>query len=110
MRGEDNGNRQGFEIETYVIDVLQAEVAECLREVLGEPILENARIVKLLHGCQHSDLQWMVRDFGIKLACVFDTQEFQRKFIASNKLSLANFWDQYCPGMAQIELDQKKEL
>ena len=52
----------------------------------------------------------MVRDFGIKLVGTFDTQEFQKKYISSKELSLANFWERYCNGVAQIELTEKKEL
>ena len=60
-------------IATIVIDVLAKEVHESLAEVLGASLFENPNVLKLLHGCFTSDLQWMVRDFGIKMVSVFDT-------------------------------------
>ena len=63
-------------IKTYIVDVLVDEVADNLVNTLGSTIFENPNILKLLHGSFTSDLQWMVRDYGIKLVSVFDTQEF----------------------------------
>ena len=89
-----------YEIKTYVIDVLKFDVANWLLDTLGASLFENPAVVKILHGCVASDLTWMVRDFGIKLVCTFDTQEFQRTFIGKTELSLANFWQRYCQGVA----------
>ena len=98
------------DIKTYVIDVLKQEVAESLSSILGATLFENAKVLKLLHGCLSSDLTWMIRDFGIKLIGTFDTQEFEKKFISVKNLSLANFWEKYCDGIAQIDTTEKKEL
>ena len=80
-------------VTTYVIDVLQDEVSSNLASTLGCTLFENPKVLKLLHGCATSDLQWMVRDFGVKLVNVLDTQEFNKKFNGSKELSLAAFWD-----------------
>ena len=101
---------ENSEIKTYVLDVLNREVAESFAEVLGASLFENGKVLKILHGCISSDLTWLIRDFGIKLVGTFDTQEFHRKYIGSKDLSLAHFWQRYCEGIAQIELDEKKEL
>ena len=57
----------------YVIDVLAYEVGKNLKAVLGASLFENPKVLKLLHGCLTSDLQWMVRDFGVKMVNVYDT-------------------------------------
>jgi len=98
------------DVATFVVDVLAPEVGDSLSEILGASLFENPNILKLLHGCITSDLQWMVRDFGIKMVSVFDTQEFHKKFISSKELSLANFWALYCPGLATIDVSEKKEM
>ena len=67
-------------------------------------------MLKLMHGCVSSDLQWMIRDFGVKVVSVYDTQEFERKFVKSSNLSLASFWERYCGDLAQIKKENKKEL
>jgi len=46
----------------------------------------------------------MIRDFGIKMVSVYDTQEFFKKFISAKELSLANFWTRYCAGLANIDI------
>ena len=48
--------RDSIDVKTYVIDVLQPDVARSFREVLGAKIFENPKILKLLHGCYTSDL------------------------------------------------------
>jgi len=83
-------------IDTFIIDVLASPIRNCLTNILGERVLENPEIVKILHGALSSDVVWLQRDFGIKICSVFDTQEFQKQFISQQKLSLANFWEQYC--------------
>ena len=93
-----------------MIDVLEADIAKHLSEELGASLFENSQILKILHGCVSSDLQWMIRDFGIKMVSVYDTQEFHKKFISNKELSLAAFWERYCQGMAAIEKADKKEL
>jgi len=67
-----------------VIDVLAPGVATVLREELAAALFENVGVIKLMHGCVNSDLEWLVRDYGIKAVSVFDTQEFHKKYI-SNK-------------------------
>jgi len=63
-----------------------------------------------MHGCKTSDLEWLIRDFGIKVVNVFDTQEFHQKFISVKDLSLAKLWQRYCAGFATIASEDKKEL
>ena len=63
-----------------------------------------------MHGCINSDLEWLVRDYGIKVINVYDTQEFQKKFISAKDLSLAKLWQRYCAGCAKLSIDEKKEL
>lgn len=90
--------------------MLAPEVGKNLRAVLGKSLFENPAVLKVMHGCFTSDLEWFVRDYGIKVVGVFDTQEFHKKFISKNELSLAKLWVRYCAGLAQIEIDEKKAL
>ncbi len=57
-------------ISNYIIDVL------LLREKIVkylEPVFESTKIVKVFHGCLHSDISWLHRDFGMIVLNVFDT-------------------------------------
>ena len=93
-----------------MIDVLAPEVGTNLRTVLGASLFENSSVLKLMHGCLNSDLEWLIRDFGIKVVNVYDTQEFQKQFVSKKDLSLAKLWERYCEGTAQIKISEKKEL
>ena len=93
-----------------MIDVLASDVGKNLKAVLGASLFENPYVLKLMHGCFTSDLEWFIRDYGIKVLSVFDTQEFHKKFISSKELSLAKLWDRYCKGLAQIDIEDKKAL
>lgn len=66
----------GDEQKTFVIDVLSDEVKDTLKRTLGKYVLENPKIVKIIHGGISSDVVWLQRDFGILITNVFDTQEF----------------------------------
>ena len=61
------------DISTFVIDVLVPEISLTLRDALGASLFENPSVLKLMHGCLTSDLEWMVRDYGIKVVNVYDT-------------------------------------
>lgn len=63
-----------------------------------------------MHGCLRSDLEWLIRDYGIKVIGVFDTQEFYRNFISKKDLSLAKMWERYANDFAQIDINDKKSL
>mmetsp|Transcript_1342 Transcript_1342/g.2162 ORF Transcript_1342/g.2162 Transcript_1342/m.2162 type:complete len:95 (+) Transcript_1342:634-918(+) len=63
-----------------------------------------------MHGCVNSDLEWLVRDYGIKAVSVFDTQEFHKKYISNKELSLAKLWERYCSGFANLDKEDKKAL
>jgi len=98
------------EISTFVIDVLAPGVATVLREELAAALFENVGVIKLMHGCVNSDLEWLVRDYGIKAVSVFDTQEFHKKYISNKELSLAKLWERYCSGFANLDKEDKKAL
>jgi len=66
--------------------VLVDEVRDSFTEQVGEKVLENPTITKLMHGCLSSDLPWLQRDFGIKVSNIFDTQEFERSFVKGKDL------------------------
>ena len=68
------------------------EVGANLRSILGCSLFENPAKLKLMHGCLNSDLEWLIRDYGIKVVNVFDTQEFHKTFISNKELSLAKLW------------------
>ena len=53
--------------------MLVPEISLTLRDALGASLFENPSILKLMHGCLTSDLEWMVRDYGIKVVNVYDT-------------------------------------
>ena len=57
--------------ETFVIDVLA--LRDHIRNLMGPSIFENPLIQKVFHGCLHSDVAWLQRDFGVALVNVFDT-------------------------------------
>jgi ribonuclease D len=52
-------------IQTYIFDILQEIVRDNLHGTLGQKVLNNPKIVKILHGCLASDIVWLQRDFGI---------------------------------------------
>ena len=62
--------------QTYIIDVLSDELIDLIPVHLGKKVFSNGHILKILHGCGGSDLQWVIRDYGIRFISVFDTQEF----------------------------------
>lgn len=93
-----------------MIDVLAPDVGPNLREYLGDSLFENPDVLKLMHGCVSSDLEWLIRDFGIKAVNVFDTQEFHKKFLSTKELSLAKLWERYCSGLSQLDVEAKKYL
>ena len=63
-----------------------------------------------MHGCVTSDVWWLARDFGFRVASVFDTQEFA-KYVESNKASqaLSALWLQYCDGLFDVNIFSEKE-
>jgi ribonuclease D len=46
---------------------------EKIAKHVGQEVLANPKIIKVLHGCIFSDLWWLARDFGAILSPVFDT-------------------------------------
>ena len=56
-----------------MIDVLAPEVGANLCDVLGSSLFGNPAVLKLMHGCLNSDLEWLIRDYGIKVVNVYDT-------------------------------------
>jgi len=57
-------------VANYIIDVLllRDKIVQYL-----EPIFESTKILKIFHGCLHSDISWLHRDFGMIVLNVFDT-------------------------------------
>jgi ribonuclease D len=51
-------------VKTFVIDVLEAELKRNFKKTIGV-VLEDQKILKLLHGCTASDVVWLQRDFGV---------------------------------------------
>ena len=56
--------------ENFLIDAIK--LRHLIINYLGD-IFENDRIIKVFHGCLHSDIGWLQRDFGIVSVNVFDT-------------------------------------
>ena len=95
---------------SYIVDVLASEVGPNLKKILGPSLFENAEVLKIMHGCQSSDLEWLIRDYGIKTISVYDTQQFHKKFISQKELSLAKMWERYALGFDLIDIEEKKRL
>ena len=57
--------------QTFLIDAIRLK--DHIRPILGSIIFENASIQKVFHGCLHSDVAWLERDFGLAVINVFDT-------------------------------------
>jgi ribonuclease D len=64
--------------QTFLVDVLALRAH--IRPLLG-PIFESADIQKVFHGCLHSDVSWLQRDFGLTVVNVFDTQECYKRLL-----------------------------
>lgn len=62
--------RESGDLANYIIDVLllRDKIVQYL-----EPIFESTKILKIFHGCLHSDISWLHRDFGMIVLNVFDT-------------------------------------
>jgi ribonuclease D len=60
----------GHIVANYIIDakLLRDKILQYL-----EPIFESTKILKVFHGCLHSDISWLHRDFGMIVLNVFDT-------------------------------------
>lgn len=78
--------------ETYLIDAVK--LRDLIRKYLAE-IFEDDKVTKVFHGCLHSDVGWLQRDFGIATHQVFDTQESAKKLKYPN-LSLTHLWQTHC--------------
>ena len=94
---------------TFLVDVLAPEVRQNFKQTIGE-VFENPSVIKLLHGCISSDVVWLMRDFGVMINGVFDTQDFQTGILSlKQNLGLANFWLQYCKGLNHIPVEDKHQ-
>ena len=50
---------------TYLIDTLQPSLKPILRREVGLKLLQNAKILKLMHGCIGSDIVWIMKELSI---------------------------------------------
>lgn len=80
--------------ETYLIDAVKLRLI--IKQYLGSQVFENKQIVKVFHGCLHSDVGWLQRDFGIQVTNVFDTQEAFKALLKGPNLSLTHLWGSFC--------------
>jgi len=57
---------------TYIVDVLKL-TREQIRRTIGIQLLNNPKIIKLMHACLGSDLVWIQKEYGVQCQQVFDT-------------------------------------
>lgn len=75
----------------YLIDALALWL--CIPTLLG-PIFANDTILKVVHGGS-SDVVWLLRDFGIRLVNIFDTEKACRA-LNYQQFSLAYLLGRFC--------------
>ena len=42
-------------------------------------ILEDPKVIKVMHSCLSGDLGWLQRDYGVQLVNVLDVQYYHKK-------------------------------
>jgi cobalt/nickel-transporting P-type ATPase D len=78
----------------FVVDLIEIGDSEFVAGTLGQKVLANPSIVKVLHGSS-SDKQWILRDFEVAIQNVFDTQDLFQS-LGGSKLALHNLWRSFC--------------
>ena len=76
----------------YLIDTLTIDNPHAIHACLHAP-LSNPSILKLLHGAEH-DIQWLHRDFDLRVVNMFDTQAAADQL--GGPTSLAHLQQRFC--------------
>jgi ribonuclease D len=73
-------------------------------------LFSRKSLLKIFHGCLHSDVAWLQRDFGVAVVNVFDTQEAYKQLLRGPNLSLTHLWTEYCPETSKFNKANKAKF
>ena len=91
--------------QDYIIDLLLINDNKYVANTFGKRILENEAIIKVLHGGSN-DYIWILRDFGVKIKNIFDTQDIFQQ-LGGKKLALNNLWEMFWGFKMESEIKVK---
>ena len=79
------GYEEGRATKTFIVHLLIPDVRSNFRDLIGIPIFSNVDIVKTGHSTAVGDLPILMKDLGVIVCNLFDTQEADKVVMANQK-------------------------